>query len=51
MIDTNIGRYAIYGISMTSGLFKKDGMTPFESVFLHPFEDLVFQLSVKIIIG
>lgn len=49
MISSAIGQYSLYALGLSSNLFKKEGLDPFESVFYHPFEDFAFLLGLKII--
>lgn len=50
MIKSSIGSYEIYALAMNTGLFDKAGKSKFMSVFDHCAEDLIYQMTLKIIV-
>lgn len=51
MIKERIGAHSQFVSAMESGYFDKEGMTKYESVFVHDYEDLVYQMSLKRTLG
>ena len=51
MIEERIGMESQFVEAMESGYFDKAGMSKFESVFVHDYEDLAYQMSLKKTMG